>query len=112
LTHEQLTGTARSATDAPTALEDELAELRRALDASHGREVDFRQAAFDLNAELLRMEDEIESLKERLASAEALRADVEELRKRTADYERIMRTRGVRAVVRWWSLKASLRRRA
>ena len=37
-------------------------------------------------------------------------ADVAELRKQVAGYERLMQTRGIRAVLRWWRLKALLRR--
>jgi chromosome segregation ATPase len=97
------------------ALERRITELTRALSATRGRESDFRQAAFDLNADLLRKDAEIRTLKARIEAAEALAAEraaeLEDARSRASDLERLTETRSFRAVTRWWRAKAMILRR-
>jgi hypothetical protein len=80
---------------------ERIAELTRALAATREREGDFRQAAFDLNAELLRKDAEIESFRERLEATHA----------HLAELERLTQTRAFRAATFWWRVKAAILRR-
>jgi predicted nucleic acid-binding Zn-ribbon protein len=88
--------------------EEHIAELTHALAATRERESDFRQAAFDLNAELLRKDAEIESLKEGL---EAAAAQVADIRKQASELEVLTQTRAFRAATLWWRVKARIRPR-
>jgi len=82
-------------------LEARIAELTTALTATRERETDFRQAAFDLNAELLRKDAEIQHVREHFERTAA----------RVAELEGLMGTRAVRAATFWWRVKAALRGR-
>jgi chromosome segregation ATPase len=88
-----------------------VAELARALAATQERESDFRQAAFDLNAELLQRDDELARLRDRVDAAEGEVAELAALRGRIAELEQLMQTRAVRAATFWWRLKARIFRR-
>ena len=96
--------------------EERIAELTRAIAATRERETEFRQAAFDLNAELLRKDKEIESFRQRLEAArqrlEAADAQVAELvglRNRVSELEELTQTRAFRAATKWWRIKAAIR---
>lgn len=91
--------------------EQRVQEVTRALTATRERESDFRQAAFDLNAELLKRDDELETLRERLGAAEAQAAELPALRSRVAELERLMQTRAFRVATSWWRMKARIFRR-
>lgn len=86
---------AESSTKDPAA---HIAELTRALAATRGRESDFRQAAFDLNAELLRKDAELESVRQQLEGC-------------VSELEWLKQTRAFRAVTFWWRVKAAIRPR-
>jgi chromosome segregation ATPase len=75
-----------------------IAELTRALAATRERESDFRQAVFDLNAELLRKDAEIEGVREQLERTDG-------------QLQGLMQTRAFRAVTFWWRVKAAIRPR-
>ena len=91
--------------------EERIAELTRALAATREREADFRQAAFDLNAELLHMDAEMESLRERLEAADAQVAELADIRKRLSELEGLTQTRAFHAATLWWRVKAVIRPR-
>jgi chromosome segregation ATPase len=91
--------------------EERIAELTRALAATREREADFRQAAFDLNAELLRKDAEIESYRERLEAADAQVAELADIRNHASELEGLMQTRAFRAATWWWRVKAVIRPR-
>ena len=91
--------------------DERTAELARALAATRERESDFRQAAFDLNAELLYKDAEIQSLRERVDAAEEQVAEVANLRRRVSELEGLTQTRAFRAASSWWRMKAAIRRR-
>jgi chromosome segregation ATPase len=94
-----------TAEPAPKAPDERIAELTRALAATREREGDFRQAAFDLNTELLRKDAEIETLRNGIAAADAQAA---ELQRRVTELENLFRTRAFRIATSWWRLKAAI----
>lgn len=98
-----------------TEPEERVVELTRALAAGRERESAFRQAAFELNAELLRKEAEIQGLRERIDVADAqvseLRVTLSELRARLSELEDLTQTRAFHAATSWWRMKAAIRRR-
>jgi predicted RNase H-like nuclease (RuvC/YqgF family) len=96
--------------------EERIAELTRALVATRERETEFRQAAFDLNGELLRKDKEIEGVRQRLEgarkrleAADAQTAEIVALRNRVSELERLTQTRAFRAATTWWRIKAAIR---
>ena len=91
--------------------EERITELTRALAGTREREADFRQAAFDLNAELLHRDAEIESLRARLEAADPQVAELAPLRDRVSELEGLMQTRAFRVAASWWRVKAVFRRR-
>lgn len=101
--------TPEEAESSPTDAEERIAELTRALAATQEREADFRQAAFDLNAELLRKDAEIDGLRERVDAAEAQVDELAEVRRRLSELEGLMQTRAFRAATWWWRVKAAIR---
>ena len=98
----------------------ELAQVRRTLEArleaTHLREAEFRQAVFDLNAELLRKDQELATLDADLthsrARLEERDAEIAAISPHATEYTRILETRSFRAVRRWWALKARIRRQS
>jgi chromosome segregation ATPase len=106
-------GQPRPAKAVPSANDpaERITELMRALAATREREADFRQAAFDLNAELLRKDAEIDSLRQRLEAADTQVAELPDLRGRISELESLLQTRAFRAATVWWRIKAAIRRR-
>ena len=90
---------------------ERIAELMRALAATREREADFRQAAFDLNAELLRKDAELETFRERLDVAEPQVVELPAIRNRLSELEGLTQTRAFRAASFWWRVKAIVRPR-
>ena len=92
-----------------------LTALEQALQAVTTRERDFRQAVFDMNAELLRKDAEQATVQAALDERHALLVRTEgELavaRPLAVEYERIITTRAFGLIRLWWRVKAFLFRR-